>query len=94
MRLDEVVMKSVVIFIDLPEQLKKFFVIAADFSAVELADGKFAGKQVADFYFSDKCEVFDRRIPFGCYAALLRSFWGQRKPLPVSLYKSLRHFFT
>ena len=54
MRLDEVVMKPVVIFIDLPEQLKKFFVIAADFSAVELADGKFAGKQVADFYFSDK----------------------------------------
>ena len=47
MRLDEVVMKPVIIFIDLPEQFKKFFVIAADFSAVEFADGKFAGKQVA-----------------------------------------------
>ncbi len=79
MRLDEVVMKPVVIFIDLPEQLKKFFVIAADFSAVELADGKFAGKQVADFYFSDKCEVFDRWIPFGCYAALFEKLFGAEK---------------
>lgn len=79
MRLDEVVMKPVVIFIDLPEQLKKFFVIAADFFAVELADGKFAGKQVADFYFSDKCEVFDRRIPFGCYAALFEKLFGAEK---------------
>ncbi|GEM_PF-2762442 len=79
MRLDEVVMKPVIIFIDLPEQFKKFFVIAADFSAVEFADGKFAGKQVADFYFSGKGEVFDRRIPFGCYAALFKKLFGAEK---------------
>lgn len=79
MRLDEVVMKPVVIFIDLPEQLKKFFVIAVDFSAVEFADGKFAGKQVADFYFSDKREVFDRRIPFSCYAAFFEKLFGAEK---------------
>ena len=81
MRLDEVVMKPVIIFIDLPEQFKKFFVIAADFSAVEFANGKFSGKQVADFYFFDKDEVFDRRIPFACYVTFFEKFIRAEKAI-------------